>query len=261
MYENRRMSLPAVFIPHQGFTDIVNCLALINYYISLQTWPTIYVIVREEARAFVEFYVRDKPSVIVWSASLRILDSIVHSWYGANIKNVYQHYRSLLNLEQYETLFIGFPDQHCTNDYKGKFSAYTCNNFVKRFYEAYGITFSTRIYMFEFTRDIDLEQRTYDSFVEKHGIHYSLTHAISDVASDCPVIELDNATPLFFDYIKILEHAQELHLLDSVWAAIVYQLAAKYGLFKDSRIVIYCKRKYDWMFKEPVELPQFEFVT
>jgi hypothetical protein len=190
-----------------------------------------------------------------------VLDLIVHAWMGANIENVYKHYGSILGLEDYDTLFIGIPDQHCTNDYKGKFGAYKCNNFVKCFYEAYRIPFLIRVSMFDFTRDHDLEQNAYDAFVAKHGTQYSLKHAVYDVASDCPIIELDNATPLFFDYIQILENAKELHLLDSVWAAVVYHLAAKYGLFKDKKIVIYCKRGYTWMFNDPVELPQFEFVN
>ena len=35
-----------------------------------------------------------------------------------------------------------------------------------------------------------------------------------------------------FDYIKIIENAQEIHLLDSVWGTLIYQLDAKYNLFK-----------------------------
>jgi hypothetical protein len=252
------MGIPAVFIPHQGFTDIVNCLAQINYHISLKKWDTLYVIVRSEAYDFVEFYVRDKPNVIVQSAPLQVLDSVMHGWHGGCITDVYQYFSNILGVESYETLFIGVPDKHCTNEYKNKFMSYECNNFVKRFYEPYAIPFETRISMFEFTRDHDLEQKTYDTFVAKHGENYVLTHTIQPIQSEYPIIELDNATSVFFDYIKILEHAKELHLLDSVWAAIVYQLAAKYGLFKDKKIVIYYRRNYTWMFNDPVALPNFE---
>ena len=54
--------------------------------------------------------------------------------------------------------------------------------------------------------------------------------------------------------IKVLENAIEIHLLDSVWGAFIYQLDAKYKLFQSKKIVLYAKRGYHKMFLSPVKL-------
>ena len=42
---------------HNGWTDIINCLALINYYCKL--YDKIYLIMREDAKELVNFYIKD----------------------------------------------------------------------------------------------------------------------------------------------------------------------------------------------------------
>lgn len=59
---------------------------------------------------------------------------------------------------------------------------------------------------------------------------------------------------IFFDTIQVLENALEIHLLDSVWGAFIYQLDAKYKLFQNKKIVLYAKRGYIKMFEEPIKL-------
>ena len=54
--------------------------------------------------------------------------------------------------------------------------------------------------------------------------------------------------------IKVLENAIEIHLLDSVWGALIYQLDAKYKLFQSKKIILYAKRGYNAMFLSPVKL-------
>ena len=39
---------------HQGWTDIINCLALINYY--CERYNKIYLIMREDANELINFY-------------------------------------------------------------------------------------------------------------------------------------------------------------------------------------------------------------
>jgi predicted RNase H-like HicB family nuclease len=51
-----------------------------------------------------------------------------------------------------------------------------------------------------------------------------------------------------------LENALEIHLLDSVWGAFIYQLDAKYNLFQNKKIFLYAKRGHIRMFKEPIKL-------
>lgn len=65
---------------------------------------------------------------------------------------------------------------------------------------------------------------------------------------------MNGLSNMFFDMIKVLENAIEIHLLDSVWGAVVYHLDAKYKLFENKKIILYSKRGYSSMFNEPVKL-------
>ena len=63
---------------------------------------------------------------------------------------------------------------------------------------------------------------------------------------------------VFFDYIKVLENAKSIHLIDSVWAAICYLLDAKYTLLKNIDVNVHCLRGYEEMFIEPKKLPNWK---
>ena len=54
--------------------------------------------------------------------------------------------------------------------------------------------------------------------------------------------------------IKVLENALEIHLLDSIWGAFIYQLDANYKLFQNKKIFLYAKRGYNIMFEQPIKL-------
>jgi len=253
----------AVFIPHQGFTDIFNSLAHIDYYLASGKWTTLYVIIREDAKNIVDFYCKDK-RVQCKYFSLQHLDGIVHG--GLGITNVYQHYKSLLQIQDYDSLFLGFPDKHCTNSYRNQFVSYNAlhtDYFVKKFYISYGIDYSVRFKYFNLCRDRELEQATYIRFIDRYGPTYTLCHSVpnqylSQTLNNC--IELNQSSSTFFDSIQVLEQAQELHLLDSSWAILVYLLQSKYGLFCDKKIVIYCRENARYlMFTEPFH-PNISFV-
>jgi hypothetical protein len=250
------MTLPAVFVPHQGFTDIFNTLAHIDYYLSLQKWSNLYILIREDAKDIVDYYTKGKPVQCVYYP-LHYLDGIVHG--GLGIHNVYEHYKSILNIGDYESLFIGFPDKYCTNSYRGCFTKNNevpTENFVKRFYIPYGIDYSIRYTHFNFERDDDLETVALNNFIEKHGSTFTLTHSIPNQylpPSLINCVELNQSSPIFFDSIKILERAQELHLLDSSWAILVYLLQSRHHLFSDKKIVIYCRARSQYlMYTEPL---------
>ena len=77
---------------------------------------------------------------------------------------------------------------------------------------------------------------------------------IENYYQNYPIINLNGISNIFFDIIKILENAIEIHLLDSVWGAFIYQLDAKYKLFHNKKIFLYAKRDYRKMFEEPIKL-------
>ncbi len=253
------MSRVAILYSHQGWTDILNCLALIDYYLSMNKWALLYVFIREDAKDIIDFYRRGKkviPKYLRPSASLVQLDRM----------NVVGYAEQVMKIKNYDILVHGLSDHMRTDNYKGQYliKNNTCF-FVKSFYAAYDIPYSVRVESFTFQRDSTLEDKAYDAFVEKHGKDYVLTHEIQDIQTaltePIPIVNLNGTSSSFFDSIKILEHAKELHLLDSVWGCFVYLLDAKYGLFRNKSVHIYCKRGYRQMFTEPVHLENWNFFS
>ena len=66
---------------------------------------------------------------------------------------------------------------------------------------------------------------------------------------------------IFFDMICILQNAFEIHLIDSIWAAFIYLLDAKYKLFNDKQIYIYALRGHHAMFTRPIKLLNWKIIN
>ena len=119
------------------------------------------------------------------------------------------------------------------------------NFFVTKFYTDYEIPYITRINDFTFNRNKELEENKYNEFIDKYGKEYILYHeVIENYNKNIKIINLNGISNIFFDMIKVLENAIEIHLLDSVWGAFIYQLDAKYRLFQSKKIIIlYAKKR------------------
>lgn len=216
---------------HQGLTDIINCLPLINYYCN--SYEELIILTRKCISSTVNFYIRDKPKVIPIYTDNGDLDSSSMSFVHTN------------NLD---TLFHGFPDSRRKDKYANvftKFYPHTDIHFVKLFYEPYDIPYDTYVDCFNFSRDYIEENKTYNSFVEKYGTSYVLYHSdvgdkslqLNHINTNC--INLNAQFDNIFYSIKILQHAKEIHLADSIWASFCYLLDAKFGLLKDVVVNLY----------------------
>lgn len=235
---------------HQGWTDIINCLALINYYCKL--YDKIYLIMREDAKELVNFYTKNiKNLEIFYEEKININVN--------GISFVINKYKKL-NLENNDFIGIGCHD-HLRNDkYKNSINK-TCGFFVTKFYTDYEIPYITRINDFTFNRDRKLEENKYNEFINKYGKKYILYHeVIENYDKNKKIVNLNGISNIFFDMIKVLENAIEIHLLDSVWGALIYQLDAKYKLFKNKKIILYAKRGYHEMFSVPIKLDNWEII-
>lgn len=229
---------------HQGWTDIINCLALINYY--CKKYNTIYLIIRDDAKELIDFYTKNIKNVEIFYEEKKNIDE-------NGIQFVMNKYNNI-ELEKCEFLGIGGHDSIRKDQYANHF-----NNiegcFVKGFYESYHIPYSTRINDFELTRNNELEENIYNNFINKYGNQYILYHeVIENYNKDYPIINLNGISNIFFDYIKVLENAMEIHLLDSIWGALIYHIDAKYKLFHHKKIILYANRGYRKMFEEPIKL-------
>ena len=229
---------------HQGWTDIINCLALINYYCNI--YDKIYLIIRNDSDQLINFYTKDITNIQIFYEEKKNIDE-------NGIQFVINKYNNI-NLNNVDFLGIGCHDYIRKDQYNNKFRCID-GCFVKGFYESYDIPYISRVDNFIFNRNYQLEEETYNNFINLYGTEYILYHeVIENYNNNLKIINLNGISNIFFDYIKILENAIEIHLLDSVWGAFIYHLNAKYKLFKNKKIVLYAKRGYRKMFEEPIKL-------
>ena len=237
---------------HQGWTDIINCLPLINFF--SKKFDKINFIVRDDSKPIIDYYLSQFSNVESCYYNKFDLDN--------RLGEITQKYNDT------EILYFGIHDAFRKNEYVNSFlNSQPDVFFVKKFYTVYNIDYSNRVSSFELTRNIELEENLYNNFITTSGNDYLLYH--EDVSRDiildktnfnpnCKWVDLDKTTYTFFDYIKILENSKEIHLIDSVWAAIIYLLDSKYRLFKNIPIRVHCLRGYKPMFLEPVKLQNWE---
>lgn len=266
---------------HQGWTDIINGLSLINYY--CEKYDNIYLLIRKDAHNIIDFYTKNINNIKLVYLEKYILDSngcgqglnYSEGWISNSENNLLNFVKNKFNIiEKIDKLYIGGHDLMRDDEYKGVFTRnyFRDSNFCKLFYTSYNIPYETRISHFKFERDLILENKIYTEFTQKYGDKYILYHNMGDTTvrketggkafdvsiienpHNFPTVNLDNISAVIFDFIKVLENAIEIHLLDSFWGVFIYLLDAKYKLFKDKKITLYVKRGYYTMFTEPVKL-------
>jgi hypothetical protein len=243
---------------HQGWTDIINCLPLINIY--AEKYKRLFVLAREDASPMILFYVRGLRNVVPIFKTKQQLDTI--PWF--NLINTQQ-----LGITRFE-LIAHYDHMRLQNDpYNGAYmrlnKAQPTFTFERLFYESYGLPYSDRVDKFTLYRNPDVEEQTYNRLVKKEP--YICVHNYSELGNintsqfdDMSVIELDKSSYMFFDMIRVLQHAKEIHLADSVWAAVCYMIDARYGLLQDVPVYVYCFRDFYRMFTEPKKLSNWNII-
>jgi hypothetical protein len=268
---------------HQGWTDLIICLPLIDHY--LKTYDELLVILRSDAKEFTDFYLREKQNI-----TPIYIKTDNGRYYGNIVKdnvNDYQYYQNgdgglIVLPNDYDILFHAEHDRFRVDKYnhywyrnnpEGKLS----RHFSESFYTFYDIPYENRITNFNLNRDYELENKRHDEFVKLNGIDYVVYHddesnhihgslhistkiTFDTIIENCNYVNLNKMSSIFFDYIKILENAKEIHLVDSIWAGICYSLDAKYGLFKNIKVYLYNKRDHRFMFENPFKLNNWEIV-
>lgn len=234
---------------HQGWTDIINCLPLINYH--SKKYEVVDIIIREDAKDLLDFYLTQFNNVNAVYMDKKDLDSLKNLPVGHDDTR----------------LFFGINDWLRLDSYKESFSKerYGGTFFVEKFYIPYDIPYEERINSFNITRNYKLENETYEKVIGDYDGEYVVVHEDTERGlslgiedKDIKVIKLNRVSDVFFDYIKVLENAKSIHLIDSVWAAICYLLDAKYALLKNIDVNVHCLRGYEEMFIEPKELPNWK---
>lgn len=239
-----------VLYTHQGWTDIINCLALINIY--AEKYKRLYVLVREDAQPLVLFYIRGLRNVIPVFRAKDLLDHV--------------HWSKLIDtaIGPFSLEFIGHHDRHRQGPMNGAFGRHG-EPFERAFYEAYGHSYDTRVSKFKLYRAPEYEAYRYRMYAKDEPyicVHSNPTLGlIPPHPKDHAIVELHESSPVFFDMLKVLMNAKEIHLIDSVWAAICYHIDASEGLLSHVPIFVYCYRGYDRMFTQPKRLQNWTVVT
>lgn len=207
---------------HQGWSDIVNCSPLIDYY--LGKYSEVKVVIRDDAKSLVEGYIRNKDRIIIDYQPKNTFPS----------DSYIQEHKD----QGFDICFHGSYDSSRTDQYKGAFSYSNSNHFVKNFYTAYGIDHKEKVNSFTLNRDIESEQ----TFAKKMTGDYICAHFgehFQSVSTNLSIFNLDNSTSNPFEAITLLQRSKEIHLIDSMWAAVCYLLDAKYSFFRSSSIPIF----------------------
>lgn len=268
---------------HQGWTDIIICLSLIDFY--LKKYEELTVVIRSDARDFFDFYVRNKKNV---TPLYIITDN--GRYYGNIFKNNVNEieyrpngaYGEIMIPTDYDLLCHAEHDRFREDEYKNYW--YTNNHknkssrhFSEMFYTFYDIPFEEKVVSFNLDRDFELETVIYNKFVEDntekyviyhddqenhlHGsLHVSTKIDFNDVLDGYNYVNLNKKSTKFFDFVKVIENAKEIHLVDSIWAGICYQIDAKYGLFSHIPVFLYPKRGHSFMFEFPIKLQNWKIV-
>lgn len=230
------MNQDGILAFHLGWTDIVNCLALINFH--AKKVDRLYVLMRDDAKSFVSFYVRSLQNVTCLYESKALLDGLNTS------PRMLQEYINALhrkeNLNNLQLFFHGSWDRYRLDGFKHKFVSYRPEcHYVQDFYEAYGVPYIEKVNSFQIDRDLDVEENEYKIFVEAYGVDYVLKHDSEEmpIAVNGVNVAAMNKNP--FTFIKVVQNAKEIHIIDSFWASALYEIDAKYKLFSNQTINIY----------------------
>lgn len=244
----------AVLLFHQGWTDIVNSLGLINYYSN--RCNELILIVRQDAASLINYYLRQFKNVTPHFYPKEFIEN--------NLGKLAEHYYPR------ELLFFGVYDVVRKDKYVGQFSTTLPKTFfVEKFFVTYGIDYINRIECFKFQRDLIAEQENYEIFTNRYGSKYILYHEDrarnifidkSEFNPECTWVDLNGISDVFLDYLLVLQNANSIHCLDSVWGAVSYQLDASLGLLKYIPIEVRCLRGHREMFLRPVHLPNWSVV-
>ena len=212
---------------HQGYSDIINCLSLVNYYAG--KYNSLKILMRDDFRETFDFYIRGLKNVEALYLTKEQLDSNNFSSISHIVGN-------------HDILFHGYNDFYRIDKFKGAFHRNIF--YVKGFYTIYDIDYMDKVNYFSFERDLEMEDKFYKSFIDKNGEDYMVYHENEDNKinidkNDYRFVSLNGISNNIFETIKVLEISKEIHIVDSIWAAFCYLLDSKYKILQNKKVYLY----------------------
>jgi hypothetical protein len=271
-----------VLLFHQGYTDVINSLGLIGYF--KEIYNLLVIISHPKNATTIQYYCKNKKNVFVYiennvgvfneknerpneNGIKEFVKDLVdpYTYYDVHYEYIGVHdihRRDKYNRALYDSRSVdtSLPDTAIINN-KPNYSYY----YVNKFYELYNISYINRIEKFEWERDKLAEGIYYKNNIASKP--YILIHDTPEATiplerkEGITYYQLSSTTSLFFDAIKALEEAEEIHVIDSVWAAVCYHLDAKYKILKDKKLYVHCIRANEQMFKYPTLLSNWNIIS
>jgi hypothetical protein len=242
---------------HLGWTDIINCLPLVSYFQS--KYKKLFVLYKQQTAELFQYYCGQYNNIVL----LELPNDL-----GEEEKTVPMLLDMLKSHEQMNIQDFnihGVYDKYRTDSYKDAFSNDSTQYFSTKFYTSYGIPHRFRVDFFSLPKNVDKELALVHS-IRKSDDPYILIHDTPDCKINAPdgdydTVQLHGITPRFFDALLLLQFAKEIHLIDSVWAAVCYSIDARYGYLSHIPITVYSFRGHQDMFSKPIALPNWKIVN
>lgn len=226
----------ATIIHHQGFGDIFTNVSLCNYY--SRNYESLVIFTTDhERKKIIDFIYKDNEKIKCIIPKFNTYDGtntcVKCMSKGMNYgcpRDISQKcniidYNDYLD---YDNIKIGsFNDYDEWEKFKEK-----SFSFSHAFYEYANLNSETRIKEFKIFRDLELEKKIFENtnLIEQK---YIVTHQDrnrgflldENLIKNKNQYDLERKSNLFLDQIKIIESAEEIHLIDSSYSVLIYYLS------------------------------------
>ena len=250
--------MKATLIIHQGWADLISNNGLINYYSDLYDELILFTI-DNGRKKILEHIFKNKNKIKIEIPELTNdyngIDTCLNCMtYGSplfctrdnNIKCKYINYNFYILYENIKTGSF--------NNYS-EWSIFRSNKYLENisfshcFYLYNNIDIFHRINSFKFYRDLELEKKNYNEVINNIGNKYIVIHEDADrnfmlnkellYLKNLPLYNLDKKSNNMVDQLIILENCEEIHLIESSYAVLIYYLCFISEKINNKKIYLY----------------------
>jgi hypothetical protein len=254
----------AIVIYHQCPTDSIVCFSLPIYYSTM--YDSVILLVTEHAdviRDFFKYVYRNINCKIIYINSYKV-EETVNNLIKNNTENTYEYFPHGIWYCKQNNFFI---QDKCLTNNEEKYlagSQYFYSNFTKKILDT-EICFK----YFNVERDLNLELEKYNEIKKSKGDKYFIINGDLSMYDKKKLpnynyFNLCFSSIIVFDMIKVIENAEEIHLISTFWSLIIYYLQLRYNLFSTIKIYFHSYVRHgrlECLYHEHGTLPNWTFYT
>jgi len=247
-YYINKLPYKAVLMLHWGWTDLLVCVGMINYY--LKQFSKLTLICLPHQKKFLKsLYPKNK--IIFVDDPGKAIDNLAYKLYQNNYVFLLDGHQSSHNLTEACLRNNFYPKSHIqkinSNNIKKSANSYikkikyldkSDKTFDERisFYTLANINKNILFDFFKIYRNKKSEKIIFNKIVSYKN--YAAVHMADEmnIYTSLPIILLNDKSSTIIDMIKVLENAQEIHIYDSLYGMLVYLLYFSNNLNKNQKI-------------------------